>query len=112
MENYISKEICVNQLLSSLIISLPQSIDFRLRKMEESSEQILSTLAVIHRFMSMHMPDGGDLRASHMNIAVDLPRVRTVSMSDNEAPMPPPNLQVSSGYKLSTGKYFQREAQK
>ncbi|XP_020712699.1 transient receptor potential cation channel trpm isoform X4 [Ceratitis capitata] len=73
-----------------------QSIDFRLRKMEESSEQILSTLAVIHRFMSMHMPDGGDLRASHMNIAVDLPRVRTVSMSDNEAPMPPPNLQVNN----------------
>lgn len=62
--------------------------------MEESSEQILSHLAVIHRFMSMHMLDGVDLQASNMNIATDLQRVRTVSMSDNEAPMPPPNLQV------------------
>ncbi|XP_049307647.1 transient receptor potential cation channel trpm isoform X7 [Bactrocera dorsalis] len=73
-----------------------QSIEFRLRKMEESSEQILSHLAVIHRFMSMHMLDGVDLQASNMNIATDLQRVRTVSMSDNEAPMPPPNLQVNN----------------
>ncbi|XP_036218610.2 transient receptor potential cation channel trpm isoform X6 [Bactrocera oleae] len=73
-----------------------QSIEFRLRKMEESSEQILSHLAVIHRFMSMHMLDGVDLQASNMNLATDLQRVRTVSMSDNEAPMPPPNLQVNN----------------
>ncbi|XP_054089914.1 transient receptor potential cation channel trpm isoform X3 [Zeugodacus cucurbitae] len=73
-----------------------QSIEFRLRKMEESSEQILSHLAVIHRFMSMHMLDGVDLQASNMNIATDLQRVRTVSMSDNEAPMPAANLQVNN----------------
>ncbi|XP_017486694.1 PREDICTED: transient receptor potential cation channel trpm-like [Rhagoletis zephyria] len=73
-----------------------QSIEFRLRKMEESSEQILSHLAVIHRFMSMHMLDGGDLHASNMNLGGDLQRVRTVSMSDNETLMPTPNLQVNN----------------
>lgn len=53
--------------------------------MEESSEQILSHLAVIHRFMSMHMGQE-DLNASNMNIGPgDLQRIRTVSMSDNEA---------------------------
>ncbi|XP_067631887.1 transient receptor potential cation channel trpm isoform X2 [Eurosta solidaginis] len=74
-----------------------QSIEFRLRKMEESSEQILSHLAVIHRFMSVHMVDGGDMQVSSMNIGGgDLQRVRTVSMSDTEAPMPGPNLQVTT----------------
>ncbi|XP_054741351.1 transient receptor potential cation channel trpm isoform X4 [Anastrepha obliqua] len=73
-----------------------QSIEFRLRKMEESSEQILSHLAVIHRFMSMHMIEGTDLNASNTNIAGDLQRVRTVSMSDNETVMPGPNLQVNN----------------
>ncbi|XP_058976329.1 transient receptor potential cation channel trpm-like isoform X3 [Musca domestica] len=62
-----------------------QNIEFRIRKMEESSEQILSHLAVIHRFMSMHMGQE-DLNASNMNIGPgDLQRIRTVSMSDNEA---------------------------
>ncbi|XP_072157699.1 transient receptor potential cation channel trpm isoform X4 [Bemisia tabaci] len=31
-----------------------QSVEFRLRKLEESQEQTLSTLSVIHRFMALH----------------------------------------------------------
>ncbi|XP_037946393.1 transient receptor potential cation channel trpm-like isoform X3 [Teleopsis dalmanni] len=61
-----------------------QSIEFRLRKMEESSEQILSHLAVIHRFMAMHITGQDDVHLSNMNIPVDLQRVRTISVSDNE----------------------------
>ncbi|XP_046865445.1 transient receptor potential cation channel trpm isoform X1 [Drosophila willistoni] len=61
-----------------------QNIEFRLRKMEESSEQILSHLAVIHRFMSTHIAGTDDLRGSVMNIPVEMHRVRTISMSDNE----------------------------
>lgn len=54
--------------------------------MEESSEQILSHLAVIHRFMAVHTMGTDDIHASNMNIApADIQRIRTVSMSDNEA---------------------------
>lgn len=54
--------------------------------MEESSEQILSHLAVIHRFMAMHTMGQDDLTASNMNIGPgELQRIRTVSISDNEA---------------------------
>ncbi|XP_032590559.1 transient receptor potential cation channel trpm isoform X3 [Drosophila grimshawi] len=61
-----------------------QSIEFRLRKMEESSEQILSHLGVIHRFMSAHTAGTDELRGSVMNIPGEMHRVRTISMSDNE----------------------------
>ncbi|XP_017108308.2 transient receptor potential cation channel trpm isoform X5 [Drosophila bipectinata] len=61
-----------------------QNIEFRLRKMEESSEQILSHLAVIHRFMSTHTAGTDDLRGSTINIPGELHRMRTISMSDTE----------------------------
>ncbi|KAL7736189.1 hypothetical protein ACLKA6_003733 [Drosophila palustris] len=63
-----------------------QNIEFRLRKMEESAEQILSHLGVIHRFMSTHTAGSGtdDLRGSAINIPGEMHRVRTISMSDNE----------------------------
>ncbi|XP_034479798.1 transient receptor potential cation channel trpm isoform X2 [Drosophila innubila] len=61
-----------------------QNIEFRLRKMEESAEQILSHLGVIHRFMSTHTAGTDDLRGSTMNIPGEMHRVRTISMSDNE----------------------------
>ncbi|KAL9916669.1 transient receptor potential cation channel, subfamily M isoform 21-T34 [Glossina fuscipes fuscipes] len=61
-----------------------QNIEFRLRKMEESSEQILAHLAVIHRFMSMHTIGPEDISASNANLPGDLGRVRTISISDNE----------------------------
>ncbi|XP_017838227.1 transient receptor potential cation channel trpm isoform X1 [Drosophila busckii] len=62
-----------------------QNIEFRLRKMEESSEQILSHLGVIHRFMSTHTAGNEDLRGSVMNLPTEMHRMRTISMSDNEA---------------------------
>nr|XP_016940769.1 transient receptor potential cation channel trpm isoform X5 [Drosophila suzukii] len=62
-----------------------QNIEFRLRKMEESSEQILSHLAVIHRFMSTHIAGTDDLRGSTINIPGEMQRVRTISISDTEA---------------------------
>ncbi|KAH8290660.1 hypothetical protein KR054_004810 [Drosophila jambulina] len=61
-----------------------QNIEFRLRKMEESSEQILSHLAVIHRFMSTHIAGTDDLRGSTINIPAEMHRMRTISISDTE----------------------------
>lgn len=53
--------------------------------MEESSEQILSHLGVIHRFMSAHTTGNEELlRGSVMNIPGEMHRMRTISMSDNE----------------------------
>lgn len=53
--------------------------------MEESSEQILNHLAVIHRFMAMHTMGQDEYSSSNVNIPGDLQPIRTVSMSDNEA---------------------------
>lgn len=54
--------------------------------MEESAEQILSTLAVIHRFMSAHTSLQDNLQGSMANVninpVVDI-RTRTVSETDN-----------------------------
>lgn len=71
-----------------------QNMEFRLRKMEESTEQILSHLAVIHRFMSTHISNE-NLQGSMVNITTTtaplLPivaapmlesRMRTVSETD------------------------------
>lgn len=60
-----------------------QNIEFRLRKMEESTEQILAHLAVIHRFMSTHTSIQENLQGSISNICNE--RVRTISESDNNA---------------------------
>lgn len=57
--------------------------------MEESAEQILSTLAVIHRFMSAHTSLQDNLQGSlgNVNVNVNLnpvdARARTVSETDN-----------------------------
>lgn len=58
-----------------------QNIDFRQRKLEDCAEQIQSTLAVIHRFMSAHtslQEDGCPLHGSSSNLSSDF-RARTVS---------------------------------
>lgn len=60
-------------------------MDFRLRKMEESTEQILSTLAVIHRFMSAHTTlQDGSIQGSAVNVHdANIPmRLRTVSETE------------------------------
>lgn len=53
--------------------------------MEESAEQILSTLAVIHRFMSAHTSLQDNLQGSIGNVneqAAAALRLRTVSETD------------------------------
>lgn len=54
--------------------------------MEESADQILSTLAVIHRFMSAHTSLQDNLQGSMANVNVNPPadvRARTLSETDN-----------------------------
>ncbi|XP_058838515.1 transient receptor potential cation channel trpm isoform X9 [Topomyia yanbarensis] len=46
-----------------------QNIEFRLRKVEESADQILSHLAVIHRFMSTHTQIQDNLHGSTSNVS-------------------------------------------
>lgn len=65
-----------------------QNIDFRLRKVEESAEQILSTLAVIHRFMSAHTSIQEN-HGSSSNISTDN-RQRGIGYTEN------PHLQVKT----------------
>lgn len=63
-----------------------QTMDFRLRKMEESTEQILSTLAVIHRFMSAHTTLQDSMQGSAVNVHENIPmRLRTVSETENSS---------------------------
>lgn len=62
-------------------------MDFRLRKMEESTEQILSTLAVIHRFMSAHTTMDASIQGSAVNVHdANIPmRLRTVSETERSS---------------------------
>lgn len=63
-----------------------QNMDFRLRKMEESTDQILSTLAVIHRFMSAHTTLQDSMQGSAVNVLENIPmRLRTVSETENSS---------------------------
>lgn len=80
------EDINVKENLQSLSI---QNMEFRLRKMEESTDQILSHLAVIHRFMSTHISNE-NLQGSMANIALPTvappmleSRMRTVSENDS-----------------------------
>lgn len=68
------EDINVKENLQSLSI---QNMEFRLRKMEESTEQILNHLAVIHRFMSTHISNE-NLQGSMVNIPIALPSVAAV----------------------------------
>lgn len=52
--------------------------------MEESTEQILSTLAVIHRFMSAHTTLQDSMQGSAVNVHEPL-RLRTVSETDQSS---------------------------
>jgi transient receptor potential cation channel subfamily M protein 3 len=69
-----------------------QNMEFRLRKMEESTEQILNHLAVIHRFMSTHI-NNENIQGSIANLSFPhaitiephqalAPRNRTMSEND------------------------------
>lgn len=66
-----------------------QNMEFRLRKMEESTEQILNHLAVIHRFMATHINNNNEnIQGSIANLnyppnALDIQRIRTMSENDS-----------------------------
>lgn len=86
VENMSQKIEDINQKENIQSISV-QNMEFRLRKMEESTEQILNHLAVIHRFMSTHInPNSEHIQGSVANIVVNPPmieqRFRTMSESD------------------------------
>lgn len=73
-------------------------MDFRLRKMEESTEQILSTLAVIHRFMSAHTTlQDASMQGSAVNVHdANIPmRLRTVSETEHSS-----HLNIVSGIQI------------
>lgn len=52
--------------------------------MEESTEQILSTLAVIHRFMSAHTTLQDSMQGSAVNVHEPL-RLRTASETEHSS---------------------------
>lgn len=87
------EDINVKENLQSISV---QNMEFRLRKMEESTEQILSHLAVIHRFMSAHINSNENVQSSIVNIPLVIPsadnRIRTLSENDtsNVLVLPPP----------------------
>lgn len=56
--------------------------------MEESSEQILNHLAVIHRFMAIHTVGQEDFHTSNANVNKDELRIQTIAMSDDEIGVP------------------------
>lgn len=87
------EDINIKENLQSISV---QNMEFRLRKMEESTEQILSHLAVIHRFMSAHISSNENIQGSLTNINLAIPappetRNRTLSENDtsNALVLPP-----------------------
>lgn len=73
-----------------------QNMEFRLRKMEESTQQILNHLDVIHRFMSTHITSE-NMAGSMANINIPLlpidSRIRTMSETDSSNVLALPTLQ-------------------
>ncbi|XP_052873774.1 transient receptor potential cation channel trpm [Anopheles cruzii] len=79
-----------------------QNIEFRLRKVEESADQILAHLAVIHRFMSAHTLMQENMQGSTSNVSANVAlggstaaimadqRARTISESDSFITPAPP----------------------
>lgn len=91
VENMSQKIEDINQ-KENLQTASVQSIEFRLCKVEESAEQILSHLAVIHRFMSAHTSlQDNNMQGSITNINSEAMQVRTLS-----EPEPVTTLQVQA----------------
>lgn len=86
------EDINIKENLQSISV---QNMEFRLRKMEESTDQILSHLAVIHRFMSAHIQSTENVQGSLANMSFPIPtsdtRNRTLSENDtsNVLVLPP-----------------------
>lgn len=114
------EDINIKENLQSISV---QNMEFRLRKMEESTEQILSHLAVIHRFMSAHISSSENIQGSLVNINYPIPplepRVRTFSENDTSTVIalpPPPRLRKlnrsltevrSDAYIFDEGAHFE-----
>lgn len=64
-----------------------QNIDIRLRKVEDCADQILSTLAVIHRFMSAHTSIQDNMQGSSSNLSSEF-RLRAASESEKPSALP------------------------
>lgn len=60
-----------------------QSVEFRLRKVEDVAEQILNHIAVVHRFMATHTRTSGLSDLPEVNLAVD--RLRKSSERSDDA---------------------------
>lgn len=84
VENMTQKIEDINQKENMQSISV-QNMEFRLHKMEESTEQILSHLAVIHRFMSAHISNEPSGSMVNINLLpIPLPDHRNRTMSEND----------------------------
>lgn len=85
VENMSQKVEDINTKENLQVLSI-QNMEFRLRKMEESTEQILNHLAVIHRFMSTHIHNEnvqGSVANLSFPIPIDIQRNRTMSENDS-----------------------------
>ncbi|KAL5289513.1 TRPM7 family protein [Megaselia abdita] len=85
VENMSQKIEDINQ-KENLQTATVQNIEFRLRKFEEAQDQILSTLAVIHRFMSQHTSlheNLGESTNTLPTIATDMAVMRTISENED-----------------------------
>ena len=89
VENMYQKIDDINQKENLQSVSV-QNMEFRLRKMEESTEQILSHLAVIHRFMSTHINQNIQGSMANISFPVVDHRLRTMSENDTGALLPVP----------------------
>ncbi|XP_077298276.1 transient receptor potential cation channel, subfamily M isoform X2 [Arctopsyche grandis] len=75
VENMIQKIEDINQKENFQITSI-QGVEFRIRKLEELSDQIMNHLAVIHRFMATH-PHMGGRGGSTDTLSVEPPPLKT-----------------------------------
>ena len=95
------EDINIKENLQSISV---QNMEFRLRKMEESTEQILNHLAVIHRFMSTHI-SSENVQGSMANINFPIApldsRIRTMSENDSNVLALPPTQPRSRKFNRS-----------
>ncbi|KAK6630175.1 hypothetical protein RUM44_005731 [Polyplax serrata] len=81
VENMYQKVEDINQKENAQTTSI-QSVEFRLRKVEDVAEQILNHLDVVHRFMATHTRDLAFPDFPEVKIAPDRPRTTSVRSED------------------------------
>lgn len=83
VENMYQKVEDINQKENAQTSSI-QGVEFRLRKVEDVSEQILNHIAVVHRFMHIHMRDAGFSDLPEVKVAVDRLRKSSERSDDSK----------------------------